>query len=169
MATALQRQHIKGLLLWFIQNEPLLGYSQGPRRMELTRLTEQEIAGTFKRGGKFFADCSGFATAVCKLAGLADPNGLGYNGSGFTGTLLKNLPHYTDPAAANVGALVVYSHPGIPSGDHVATVLGPGADPWLCSHGQEKGPVRLRHSTELAAQARIHGTSTATFLNVSAL
>ncbi len=169
MATSLQRQHIKGLLLWFIQNEPLLGYSMGPRRMELVTLTEQEIADCFAKRQTLEADCSGFATAVCHLSGLADPNGNDYDGTGFTGTMLANLPHYSDPAAANVGALVVYSHPGVPTGDHVAAVLGPGKDPWLCSHGQEKGPVRIRHSTELAAQRAIHGSSTATFLSVAAL
>ncbi len=169
MATNLQRAHLKGLCLWFIANEPLLGYSQGPRRMELVGFTEQEIADSFAKKHVFEADCSGFATALCKLAGLADPNGLGYNGTGFTGTMLTHLPHYTDPAAANVGALVVFSHPGVPTGDHVATVIGPGKDPWLCSHGQEAGPLRIRLSTELAAQKRAHGSSTATLLNVSDL
>ncbi len=169
MATSLQRQHLKGLCLWFIANEPLLGYSQGPRRMELVKLTEQQIADAFARKAVFEADCSGFATALCKLAGLADPNGRNYDGSGFTGTMLATLPHYTDPAAANVGALVVFSHPGVPTGDHVATVIGPGKDPWLCSHGSESGPKRIRLSTELAAQRAAHGLSTATFLNVSDL
>jgi cell wall-associated NlpC family hydrolase len=38
-----------------------------------------------KSGGR--TDCSGFATLCYKEAGVADPNGLGYNGQGYTGTL----------------------------------------------------------------------------------
>ncbi len=169
MATSLQRAHIAGLARWLILNEPLIGYSQGPRRMELVGMSEQDLFDGFASHRSYLADCSGFATAVCRWAGLEDPNGQGYNGTGYTGTMLTHLPHYTDPGSANVGALVVFSHPGVPTGDHVAIVTGPGANPWLCSHGETAGPRRVRFSTELAVQAWIHGSSSATFLNVSGL
>lgn len=157
-------------MLWWIKNEAALGYSQGTRRMELVKRTEQDTVTAVGNGAGFVADCSGFATAIHKWAGLADPNGLGYNGTGFTGTMLSHLPHYSDPAGANTLALVVFVRPSAPTGDHVALVLTPGADPWLCSHGQEKGPIRIRLSTELAAQRAIHGPSSqAVFLNVSGL
>lgn len=36
------------------------------------------------------SDCSGFATLCYKQAGAPDPNGLHYNGYGYTGTLLQH-------------------------------------------------------------------------------
>jgi hypothetical protein len=41
----------------------------------------------------FTTDCSGFATLVAKWAGAAAPNGLGYDGEGYTGTMLAHLSH----------------------------------------------------------------------------
>lgn len=96
------------------------------------------------------ADCSESVTMLCRLAGLDDPNGFGYDGHGFTGTLLHHLAHYTNPRSANVGALVVFG-PG--SGHHVCMVRHPGADPVLWSHGQESGPIYLRLSEEKRYQA----------------
>lgn len=167
MATSRQRAHMKSLMLWLLANEPAIDYVQ--RRPMATRvLTEQMLADTFARGGKIQVDCSEMTTMVCRLCGLADPNGLGYNGSGFTGTMLRHLPHYTDPEGADVGALVVFVS-SAPQGDHVAQVVTPGVDPWLFSHGSTGGPKKLRLSTELAAQRQIHGFSNATFLNISDL
>lgn len=170
MATVRSRAHAKAVMLWLIENENAIGYSQGPRRMELVSLTEQELADGIAAGKSFLADCSGFATAVHKLAGFGDPNGLGYNGTGYTGTMLDHLPHYADPAGADVGALVVWRSSAKPDGYHVAIMLTPGQDPWLCSHGGDDGPKKIRLSTETAAQKQMHGPAVETvFLNVSEL
>jgi cell wall-associated NlpC family hydrolase len=103
-------------------------------------------------------DCSGFVTLCYYLAGASDPNGLGYDGEGWTGTLLRHLEHV---AAADVrrGDLVVW---GRYPGRHCAVVLEPGDDPLLCSHGQERGPVEIRFSTESRFQP-----ATVTWLGVS--
>lgn len=87
--------------------------------------------------GGITMDCSESVTLICKLAGLADPNGLNYDGQGFTGTLLDHLPHYDNPGAAKVGALCVFG-PG--TGTHVAMVYERGPDPLLWTHGEEADP-----------------------------
>lgn len=83
-------------------------------------------------------DCSGFVTLVCKLAGLPDPNGLNYNGRGYTGTLLSNKWNKKIPKAqAQAGDLVVYG-PG--TGWHVAMIVEGGPNPLTVSMGQNGDP-----------------------------
>jgi hypothetical protein len=93
-------------------------------------------------------DCSGFATLCYFLAGAPDPNGLDYDGEGYTGTLLLHLPH-VGAADAQAGDIVVW---GRYPGRHCAVVLEPGDDPLLASHGAESGPLELRFSVEQRAQ-----------------
>lgn len=93
-------------------------------------------------GGVTF-DCSESTTLICKLAGLADPNGQGYDGAGYTGDMLAHLPHYSDAAAGKVGALCVFG-PG--SGIHVAMVYERGPDPLLWTHGENGDPSLHRLS-----------------------
>jgi cell wall-associated NlpC family hydrolase len=93
-------------------------------------------------------DCSGFVTLCYAWAGAEDPNGLAYSGAGYTGTLLAHMT--TIPVkAAQPGDLVVW---GPPPGHHVALALEDGDDPLLCSHGQERGPLAIRFSSESSAQ-----------------
>ncbi|HEY2543688.1 MAG TPA: hypothetical protein VGH92_11635 [Gaiellaceae bacterium] len=89
-------------------------------------------------------DCSGFATLCYFLAGAPDPNGLDYDGRGWTGTLMEAMEN-VDRHAVLRGDIVVW---GEYPGRHCAVVLEPGDDPLLCSHGQERGPVEIRFSTE---------------------
>ena len=160
MATTAQRTHLASLMRFLLANEPLIHYRQ--RRPMTTRgLYEQQLADLFADGGSIYSDCSETVTLLCRMAGLQDPNGTGYDGTGYTGTLLANLPHYTDPRAANVGALVVFG-PG--TGDHVGMVMTPGADPWVFDHGSEDGPRRRRLSTV----ARSHRPPV-TFLSIADL
>jgi cell wall-associated NlpC family hydrolase len=93
-------------------------------------------------------DCSGFVTVCYFLAGAPDPNGRGYDGTGYTGTMLGWLPR-TRRGDAQRGDLVVW---GAYPGRHVAIVLEPGDDPLLCSHGSERGPLAIRYSDESAFQ-----------------
>jgi len=118
---------------WGIANEPRIHYGEArpfplARRLPLT------------------TDCSGFVTLCYFLAGAPDPNGLGYTGEGWTGTLLRHLAETDRPRA---GDLVVW---GAYPGRHCAVVLVPGADPLLCSHGQERGPLAIRFSAECRLQ-----------------
>ena len=80
-----------------------------------------------------FADCSSFATWCYNAAGAPDPNGLAYNGSGYTGTL---FPHGVQTATAAPGDLVFYGGTtAVPA--HVAIAVGDGL---VVSHGSEIGP-----------------------------
>jgi cell wall-associated NlpC family hydrolase len=129
------RQKIVAAARWGIANEPRIHYGEiRPiplgRRLPLT------------------TDCSGFVTVCYYLAGAPDPNGRGYDGSGYTGTLLGWLRAIA-PLDAKLGDLVVW---GTYPGRHVALVLEPGGDPLLCSHGQERGPFAIRYSDECAFQ-----------------
>lgn len=90
-------------------------------------------------------DCSGWVTCCYYAAGAPDPNGLGYNGAGFTGTLLDHLRPIT-LAKAQPGDLVVFgSHPGL----HVVMVLeATGSNPLVGSHGSEAGPIAIAFEAE---------------------
>ncbi len=143
-----------------VQNEPLIHYGQR-RPMVTKKFLEQQLVDWFKAKKQITMDCSESCTLLCRLAGLADPNGLNYNGNGFTGTMLANLKHYSNPAAADVGALVVFG-PG--EGDHVCMVRKKGRDPLLFSHGTERGPFFVHFSDERKAHR-----PPVTFLSVAKL
>lgn len=145
---------------YLLEHEPRIHYAQ-IRPMRTVHLYEQELHTRLEHGGSITMDCSEAVTCLCKWAGLRDPNGLGYDGQGYTGTMLRHLPSYADPRGANVGALCVF---GPRPGDHVAMVLEPGPDPLLWSHGYEGGPRTVRFSHERA----IHRPP-AWFLNISHL
>jgi hypothetical protein len=89
-------------------------------------------------------DCSGFITLCYAWSGAPDPNGSNFSGAGFTGTLVSNgrpIPK----SAVQPGDLVIW---GAGTGEHVCMVMTAEADPWLLSHGQEKGPIKIRFSQE---------------------
>jgi hypothetical protein len=130
---ATSRAKIVAAARWGIANEPRIHYGQ-IRPMPLTRALP------------LTTDCSGFVTLCYYLAGAPDPNGLAYNGQGWTGTLLRHLPVTDTPRP---GDLVVF---GAYPGRHCAIVLRGGRDPLLASHGMERGPVAIRFSEEAAIQ-----------------
>lgn len=82
-----------------------------------------------------YTDCSGLATWVYKCAGAPDPNGFGYNGYGYTGTMTA---HGTKVSLASLrkGDLIFYGFPV----SHVAIYIGGGR---VVSHGSEPGPLLL--------------------------
>jgi hypothetical protein len=84
-------------------------------------------------------DCSGFVTLCYKWAGAPDPNGNGYNGAGYTGTLEAHMRHIPQ-SRLRPGDLCLWK------GKHVSLVIQTGADPLLVSHGSEKGPYAIRLS-----------------------
>jgi hypothetical protein len=98
-------------------------------------------------------DCSGFVTLMARWSGLADPNGRGYNGEGWTGTLLEHLS-VVGFTRTQPGDLAVFgTYPGV----HCAVLLEAGlaetglaetgpADPWAVSHGVPGDPKRIRLS-----------------------
>jgi len=145
---------------YLLEHEPQIHYAQ-IRPMRTVALSEAQLDTLLNHGHGITMDCSEAVTCLCKWAGLHDPNGLGYDGSGFTGTMLAHLPHYSNPTAAGIGALCVY---GPPPGDHVAMVMQPGDDPVMWSHGGEGGPLRVRWSVERAAHRKPY-----TFLSITHL
>ena len=130
VVTAL-RQAIVAAARWGIRNEPRIHYGEG-RPIPLTRALP------------LTTDCSGFVTLCYYLAGAPDPNGLAYDGSGWTGTLLRRMRAIAQDDV-QAGDLVVW---GDYPGHHVALVLAPSDDPLLCSHGQERGPLEIAFSSE---------------------
>jgi hypothetical protein len=94
-------------------------------------------------------DCSGFVTLCYLWGGARDPNGNGYSGAGFTGTLGKQGRRIRNLSSALPGDLILY---GTWPFHHVVVVVEKGADPLVVSHGSESGPKLLRHSVEAAAQ-----------------
>lgn len=137
------RQRIVAYCEWGIEHEPQIHYAQirpfpveAPRRLPMR------------------TDCSGFVTLAYKDAGVPrDPNGRNYDGLGFTGTLLSHGKR-VGIAHAKAGDLVIFG-PG--TGHHVCALLEDGGrnmNPMLCSHGQEKGPMRIRLLDEQRFQPR---------------
>ena len=89
-------------------------------------------------------DCSGFVTLCYWLAGAPDPNGLGYSGEGYTGTLLSHGQHITLDKVIP-GDVIVYG-PG--TGWHTALVVEKGADPVTVSMGEQGDPSLVRVSQD---------------------
>jgi len=83
----------------------------------------------------YYEDCSSFSTWTYWGAGVPDPNGLGYNGWGYTGTLVQHGNRTTNPQP---GDLAFYGY-GAPY-HHVVVYIGNGR---CISHGSEVGPLLL--------------------------
>lgn len=84
-----------------------------------------------------YEDCSSFATWCYYVAGASDPNGFGYAGWGYTGTLISHGTRISI-TQARPGDLIFYGRYWIPS--HVAIYIGNGR---VISHGSEVGPLLL--------------------------
>jgi hypothetical protein len=128
-----------------INSEPKIHYSQN---RPMTHLGVPPGQG-------FTADCSGHATACYYEAGWPDPNKSGYNGYGYTGTLINN-PKITS-ANFKIGDMAIYGTS--PSNTtHVVTCYQAGNNTtsrWV-SHGSEAGPysVQLYYRSDLVAVVR---------------
>lgn len=84
----------------------------------------------------FATDCSGLITGAAYASCCPDPNGLGYNGQGFTGTILAHAtPIRREDLRA--GDLIVF---GGGTGDHVVAVHTMAPDPIVFSHGHQGAP-----------------------------
>lgn len=82
-------------------------------------------------------DCSSTVTLAAKAAGWPDPNGMGYNGYGYTGTLARHGEWVSSPRA---GDLAFYGGSrSVPA--HVAAVVDDGS--WVISFGHTP-PTKYR-------------------------
>jgi hypothetical protein len=105
-----------------------------------------------------YSDCSEGATAAYYWAGqqtgydVPDPNGNGYDGSGYTETLWDHNPRCQSPY--RVGDLALYSS----NGGHVTLCIGAGdgsSSQWW-SNGSEGGPYQepLNYRSDLRGVVR---------------
>jgi hypothetical protein len=135
------RKRIVSNARWGVDHEPNIHYRQS-RPID-------GIHDAFRL--PLYTDCSGFATDCYSWAGAPDPNGNGFDGYGFTGTILGHCRH-VPRAEAKPGDLVVFG--GYP-GTHVVILTEPGShsDPKCVSHGQEAGPIEVPLSVEIRAHA----------------
>lgn len=119
-------------------------YTQSSSRMMIVRHRIKDLASWMRRKGYLYEDCSSFATGCYYIAGLLDPNGLNFNGQGYTGTLAAHGRRVSSPQP---GDLVLYGW-GFPY-HHVAIYVGGGR---VVSHGSEIGPLLLymRYRSDLA-------------------
>jgi len=120
---------------WGVANHAGFTYSEGSDRME----------GVHKPGvTPCVCDCSAFVTYCYSWAGAADPNGQGYDGEGYTGTLLS---HGTEIPLSEVipGDVIVYG-PG--TGEHTALIVQGGADPLTVSMGEQGDPSYIHVSQD---------------------
>jgi len=99
-----------------------------------------------------YEDCSSFATWLYYTSGLPDPNRRGYDGQGYTGTMIDN-GRQVSVNEARLGDLVFYGWGFNGAPKHVAMSLGHGR---VISHGSESGPLLLgiRYRSDLRAVRR---------------
>lgn len=114
---------------------------------------------------EFTCDCSGFVTSAFRWADLSnqfklnDPNGLNYNGFGFTGTLLAHNRKGRVPTDQKffVGDMAFYG-PSLSDTRHVIICRrnGKSMTALWSSHGNEHGPysVYLNYRNDLLVVVR---------------
>lgn len=119
-------------------------YTQGGSRMMIVRYRIKDLVAWFRGHSYLYEDCSSISTGYYYIAGLPDPNGLHYNGQGYTGTLAVHGRWVSVPEP---GDLALYGW-GFPY-HHVAVYVGGGR---VVSHGSEIGPllVSARYRGDLA-------------------
>lgn len=127
-----KRAQMKSIMTYISNFARLCNYVE-KRPMTLTKITLPQLHNIFAAGEHINSDCSETVTAVCKWAGLKDPNGMGYDGSGNSETMLSHLRNYRNARLARTGAIVHFQNP-----DHVAFVYKPSpilGNPTLWEHG----------------------------------
>lgn len=150
MANQAQRNELVALMNWCWEKKALITYP--PNDVRTTTIHEIRTVNELKTRVEngLQVDCSQMVTALLLAVGCKNPNG--GDTDGYTGTLLSNLPHYSDPRGAYSGALVVFG-PG--TGHHVAMVLHRDTvhgNPVIFSHGSNEGPDIEALSVERAVQ-----------------
>lgn len=137
LAASSARERVVAWANWGVRNAGPIHYSQ-----------RRPIDG-LDRPGKLplNVDCSGWVTCCYRWGGAIDPNGNGYNGSGYTGTLMRYCRRIKEEWL-RPGDLVTF---GAFPGTHVVIMVGSGPNGLCVSHGQEKGPLRYALSVAKGA------------------
>ena len=154
-AEAAIREKIVEWALWGVTNTAQIAYSQGTNRLAALGTPGSLPLAT---------DCSAFATLCYSWAQAPNPNFAGpcdRAAGGYTGTMLTHCKHIPQ-SAAKPGDLIVWTPPN--DGAHVCILVSTGANPWLVSHGSDRGPLKIRFADEDAYQ-RQHGHGTVVYLS----
>jgi hypothetical protein len=132
------RARIVANALWGVEHTAQIDYDQtGPR---LAGLGHQHML-------PLTTDCSAFTTLCYNWADAPNPNGGPYNPKAtvYTGTMLAHTRQIPQ-SAVKPGDMCIWTPPS--TGQHVCIAVTTGSDPWLVSHGSDRGPLRLRFSDE---------------------
>lgn len=125
-------------------------YTQTSKRMQIVRTQLNTLAKLEAQCRKsLYEDCSSSTTGIYYIGRMPDPNGLGYNGQGYTGTQIN---HGRRSATAPFGALIFYTNA---SGavSHVTMSMGDGT---CFSHGNEAAPQRLPNNYRRIHSIRVY-------------
>jgi hypothetical protein len=125
MTTNTPRQTMVAYAMFGYNQRYQIHYTQGALRMYGVRnkIRPPKIP--------YYEDCSSYSTWIYWGAGAKDPNGLGYNGFGYTGTLSQHGLRTFSPKPGDLGFY------GSSPYSHVVIYVGNG----MCvSHGSEGGP-----------------------------
>jgi len=95
-------------------------YTQGSARMTIVRNKIRDLAAWFRRGNHLYEDCSSSCTGYYFIGSIPDPNGLGYNGQGYTGTLAVHGRRVSSPMPGDLGFYGYYPY------RHVVIYVGNG-------------------------------------------
>jgi hypothetical protein len=130
--TALQRRRAKALMKLLNLYAWSVLYAQ-IRPMQTASLTLKALRKLLKLGHTITMDCSEAVYLILRLAGF-NVRKAGYiAGTGYTGTLLAFLRHFTDWNQVHVGTIIVI---GYGTGDHAVMVYKPNGDnPLVYTHG----------------------------------
>jgi hypothetical protein len=95
-------------------------------------------------------DCSGFAEMMARWSGAADPSGAGFDGSGYTDSMLDHSPHIPR-AETQPGDFAVF---GLNPSQHIVLMqsAADGNGAMCVSHGRQGDPVEVPLSQEIVAQ-----------------
>jgi peptidoglycan hydrolase-like protein with peptidoglycan-binding domain len=137
----LRRQIIVSTAMHGYANRYNIHYTQSSLRMQGVK---QRIKPP---GYPSYEDCSSFSTWLYWVAGCPDPNGLGYNGYGYTGTFAANGRRIST-AEMKPGDAIFYG--AYPHG-HMTIYVGAGR---CVSHGNEMGPSLLMYNYRAPNQIR---------------
>lgn len=127
-----KRRTARATAILVYNHRAAIHYTMGPLRMQGVR---QHI---HPPDYPVWEDCSSMDTWINYVAGAVDPNGFGYNGLGFTGTMIRHGVEVSI-GEAKVADLVFYGR-ARNAISHVAIYVG---NSMVVSHGSEGGPYYL--------------------------
>lgn len=151
--TSGQRDQLAALMDWCLTHRDRIHYPPVIHHQIIRQRTVHDLTSAAKlkaavlAHGGLIVDCSQMCSALLNAVGAP----LHFI-DGATGSMLDELPHYTDPRAAYIGALAVF---GQYPGHHVGMVRHRDThhgNPVLFSQGQESDPRMISLLTEAAFQ-----------------